>query len=76
MKGDATLFARSEEVIEAWKFLSPVLDAWKNDKTVPLHGYPAGTWGPEMADELIEEKDMTWRYPCKNLADDGLYCEL
>jgi glucose-6-phosphate 1-dehydrogenase len=76
MKGDSTLFARSEEVIEAWKFLSPVLEAWKNDKTVPLHGYPAGTWGPEMADELIEDKNMTWRYPCKNLADDGLYCEL
>lgn len=76
MKGDATLFARTEEVIEAWKFLSPVIDAWKDDKEVPLYGYPAGTWGPEKADELIEDKEMTWRYPCKNLADDGIYCEL
>ncbi|PKP49211.1 MAG: glucose-6-phosphate dehydrogenase [Bacteroidetes bacterium HGW-Bacteroidetes-1] len=76
MKGDATLFARTEEVIEAWKFLSPVIESWKNDKEVPLYGYPAGTWGPENSDELIEEKDMTWRYPCKNLSDDGIYCEL
>lgn len=76
MKGDATLFARTEEVIEAWKFLSPVLDAWENDKTIPLHGYPAGSWGPEMADDLIEDEDMAWRYPCKNLSDDGIYCEL
>jgi glucose-6-phosphate 1-dehydrogenase len=76
MKGDATLFARTEEVIEAWKFLSPVIDAWKHDKEMPLNGYPAGTWGPELADELIEGENLTWRYPCKNLSNDGIYCEL
>jgi glucose-6-phosphate 1-dehydrogenase len=76
MKGDSTLFARTEEVLEAWKFLTPVIECWKNDKDVPLFGYPAGTWGPENADDLIEEKEMSWRYPCKNLTDDGVYCEL
>ncbi len=76
MKGDSTLFARSEEVIEAWKFLSPVIESWKNDKDIPLYGYPAGTWGPDKADDLIEDKELTWRYPCKNLSDDGIYCEL
>ena len=48
----------------------------KNDNDIPLHGYPAGTWGPENADDLIEDKNMTWRYPCKNLSNDGVYCEL
>ena len=76
IKGDSTLFARTEEVIEAWKFLSPVLEAWKTDKDIPLYGYPSGSWGPEKADDLIEDKDVTWRYPCKNLSDDGIYCEL
>jgi glucose-6-phosphate 1-dehydrogenase len=76
MKGDSTLFARSEEVMAAWKFLMPILDTWRNDKNIPLHGYPSGTWGPENADDLIEEPNMTWRYPCKNLSDDGIYCEL
>ena len=76
MIGDKTLFAQSNEVMAAWKFLTPILQAWKNDCRVPIYGYPAGTWGPEQADSLIEEKDMTWRYPCKNLADDGIYCEL
>lgn len=76
MKGDSTLFARTEEVLEAWKFLTPVIECWKNDKDVPLFGYPAGTWGPENADDLIEDKKITWRYPCKNLSDDGVYCEL
>ncbi len=76
MKGDSTLFARTEEVLEAWKFLSPVIKAWKNDGDIPVYGYPAGTWGPEGADDLFEDKDMTWRYPCKNLSNDGTYCEL
>jgi len=76
IKGDSTLFARTEEVIEAWKFLSPVIESWENDKEIPLYGYPAGSWGPEKADDLIEDKNMTWRYPCKNLSDDGIYCEL
>lgn len=76
MIGDSTLYARADAVIAAWKFLSPVLNVWKNDSTVPIYGYPSGTWGPEKADDLIEQHDMTWRYPCKNLADAGVYCEL
>jgi glucose-6-phosphate 1-dehydrogenase len=46
-----------------------------NDASIPLYGYPAGTWGPIESDQLMEG-DQTWRYPCKNLSDDGLYCEL
>lgn len=76
MNGDSTLYTRSDAVLAAWKFLDPVIEAWKNDHSVPLFGYPAGTWGPEHADDLIEEPELTWRYPCKNLADDGIYCEL
>jgi glucose-6-phosphate 1-dehydrogenase len=76
MNGDSTLFARSEEVMALWKFLTPVIESWGNDKTIPLFGYPAGTWGPEKADDLIDGENLTWRYPCKNLTDDGLYCEL
>jgi len=76
MNGDSTLYTRSDAVLAAWRFLDPVLQAWKNDPSVPVYGYPAGTWGPETADALIEEPELTWRYPCKNLADDGIYCEL
>lgn len=76
MQGDATLYARGDSVEAAWKFIDPILDAWKNDPTIPIHGYPAGTWGPQNADALMEGEGMAWRYPCKNLADDGIYCEL
>jgi glucose-6-phosphate 1-dehydrogenase len=76
MIGDSTLYQRGDAVIAAWKFVEPILSAWKNNNDIPVFGYPAGTWGPEHADDLIEDKGTNWRYPCKNLANDGIYCEL
>ncbi|MCB0517494.1 MAG: glucose-6-phosphate dehydrogenase [Lewinellaceae bacterium] len=76
MKGDATLYARGDSVIELWKFVKPIQDVWANDPDVKIYGYPAGTWGPSVADDLIKGEDMTWRNPCKNLTNDDNYCEL
>ena len=76
MMGDSTLYARADAVEAAWKFVAPIQQAWANNPEIKMYGYPAGTWGPENADEMFDEKDITWRYPCKNLADDGNYCEL
>jgi len=76
MLGDSTLFSRDDEVETAWKFLEPIQRAWANNPEIKVFGYPAGTWGPRNANELIEGDGLTWRYPCKNLADDELYCEL
>jgi glucose-6-phosphate 1-dehydrogenase len=74
MQGDATLYSRGDAVVKAWEFVQPILDAWQNNPEIPVYGYPAGTWGPDVADQLIE--GGTWRYPCKNLSNDGNYCEL
>ena len=74
MQGDATLYARGDAVEKAWEFVQPILNAWQNNQEIPVYGYPAGTWGPEVVDDLME--DGMWRYPCKNLAHDGEYCEL
>lgn len=76
MQGDSTLYSRDDTVETAWKFLEPIQTVWATNPDVKIYGYPAGTWGPENANDLIDGKNMTWRYPCKNLADDGLYCEL
>ncbi len=74
MQGDATLYARGDAVEQAWEFVQPIINAWETNPEIPIYGYPAGTWGPENSDNLI--KGANWRFPCKNLADDGLYCEL
>lgn len=75
MQGDATLYARGDAVEQAWSFVQPILNAWKTNPEIPIYGYPAGTWGPEDSDKLITGGGQ-WRYPCKNLTNDGLYCEL
>ena len=75
MLGDSTLFSRDDEVETAWKFLDPIQKAWAKNPEIKVFGYPAGTWGPEHANDLIEGDGLTWRYPCKNLADDELYCD-
>ena len=76
MLGDSTLFSRDDEVETAWKFIEPIQNAWKNNPSIKVYGYPAGTWGPEPSNSLIEGENLTWRYPCKNMADEELYCEL
>lgn len=76
MMGDKTLFALSSEVMSAWKFLDPILKSWKNNPGIPLYKYPAGSWGPDEADEIIEEEEMYWRNPCKNLNYSDNVCEL
>lgn len=76
MQGDATLYARGDSTEAAWEFIDPILKAWETDDKIPVYGYPAGTWGPEHADNLIDGEKMSWRYPCSNLTDDGNYCEL
>jgi len=73
MQGDATLYARADEVEAAWEFVDPILDYWKNGKDVKVYGYPAGVWGPEHADDFIDGQNM-WRNPGPNLVDDSGYC--
>ena len=52
------------------------MDEWNENPNFPLLGYPAGTWGPLASENLINNKASGWRYPCKNLSNDGEYCEL
>lgn len=73
MQGDATLYARADEVEAAWEFVDPILDYWKNGKDVKVYGYSAGVWGPENADDFIDGHAM-WRNPGPNLADDPGFC--
>jgi glucose-6-phosphate 1-dehydrogenase len=63
MIGDASLFTRNDEVERAWEILDPILDAWASGEGGALHLYPAGSWGPPVADELLERDGRTWRRP-------------
>jgi glucose-6-phosphate 1-dehydrogenase len=52
MRGDATLFARNDEVEAAWEICDPILKAWEeSDEKLPQ--YEAGSAGPKEADDLL-----------------------
>ena len=59
MRGDATLFARNDEVEAAWRICDPILEAWKR-MPGPLPQYPAGSQGPEEANAILEDGEA-WR---------------
>jgi len=62
MLGDPTLFAREDEVERAWSFADRIEAAWR-ENTPSFPNYPAGSWGPEEADALIERDGRRWRRP-------------
>jgi glucose-6-phosphate 1-dehydrogenase len=61
MLGDPTLFIRADETEGAWDILDPVIRAWAESEEVSF--YPAGSWGPEEAEELIARDGRKWRRP-------------
>ncbi len=61
MSGDATLFARRDEVEQAWSFIDGIEEAWREPEGPKLHEYPAGSWGPDAADELLARDGRAWR---------------
>jgi glucose-6-phosphate 1-dehydrogenase len=62
MKNDATLFMRADQVEAAWKFLTPVIDAWSVMPPAGFPNYAAGTWGPEDTQGLLA-KGHNWSLP-------------
>jgi len=73
-KGNSMLFSRSDFVEKAWEIVDPIVNEINNNK-IKLYGYKSGTWGPKKCNDLFRNKN-TWRYPCKNLVNDGEICEL
>ena len=61
--GDATPFMRGDQVDEAWKLVMPILEAWSEPDASDLATYPAGTWGPETATNLIARDGRVWLVP-------------
>ena len=61
MLGDGTLFARADEVEEAWRIVDSIVAGWQQSDHPPAE-YTAGTWGPKEADTLLGE-ERTWRRP-------------
>jgi glucose-6-phosphate 1-dehydrogenase len=59
--GDQTLFQRADMVEAGWAAVDPILDVWKALPPRQFPNYPAGSWGPPEADEIINRDGRSWR---------------
>ncbi|MGE5860860.1 MAG: glucose-6-phosphate dehydrogenase, partial [Ignavibacteria bacterium] len=60
MKGDQTLFPKSDWITKAWSVLDPIIKKWEEKPWSKLPNYKAGSWGPAEAAELLKRNDMEW----------------
>lgn len=68
IRGDAMLFARADAMEASWAFITPILQAWKENPDIKLYGYLSGSWGPKEAATLLDPGEE-WRYLSKELVN-------
>lgn len=61
-EGDASLFARSDEVEQAWKIVDPFLKAWESNSN--LASYPKGQWGSQSSTDWMTKQGREWFDVC------------
>ncbi|MCJ9430684.1 glucose-6-phosphate dehydrogenase [Kordiimonas marina] len=57
--GDQSLFVHRDEVEHAWRWVDRIIDHWQDSGEPPLP-YPAGTWGPYEAHDLMTHDKRQW----------------
>ena len=58
--GRLNLFVRSDEQEEAWRWVEPMLEAWRATMRRRRARYAAGTWGPAAASALVARDGFAW----------------
>ncbi len=61
MHGDATLFKHADTVEKGWEIVESVMDVWQALPPRDFPNYPAGTWGPQAAGDLLKNDGRLWR---------------
>ena len=70
LQGDASLFARSDEIEWSWRVIDNILAGWHSNTAQPMASYVPRSWGPTNADELLGSATRTWYHGCAHLDDE------
>lgn len=68
--GDSTYFTRWDEVATAWAFIDRIASAWAQNPG-DISSYPAGSWGPQEAHELLAKDGFHW-WPVNGQEEDNV----
>ena len=61
MIGDAMLFQRADTIEAGWRVVQPVLDFWSSQKADGFPNYSAGSQGPPVSEEFLQNDGRHWR---------------
>jgi glucose-6-phosphate 1-dehydrogenase len=64
LEGDASLFARADEVEQSWEIIDPFVRAWASVDMPPIPVYERGDWGPLASVEWMAAQGRTWFDQC------------
>ncbi len=77
LNGDASLFARADEIELSWQIMDPIqagwdasdqssstTGGWRTETAPPLEFYEKGSWGPLGADRMLAQVGRHWRLTC------------
>ena len=61
LHGDASLFARSDEIEAAWQLIDPLIRGWEDRQGPQLASYTPGSWGPQAARQMLVKNCCEWK---------------
>jgi len=62
LNGDASLFARSDEIELSWNLIDGIRSGWESEHAPPLLTYEPQTYGPAAADDLLGRDGRWWMH--------------
>ncbi len=70
LRGDASLYTRSDSIEAAWRLMDPVIQGWEQDpQSPPMVAYQTGSWGPAEAEQLLQHDGRAWVLGCMEHAE-------
>jgi glucose-6-phosphate 1-dehydrogenase len=64
LRGDASLFTRSDGIEAAWKLIDSITNGWETTNIPELSLYRRGSWGPSEGNALLARDGRLWRLGC------------
>lgn len=63
--GDASLFAREDEIRASWQLIDRIIEGWESSNhALPMTTYEQGTWGPAEAGDMLDLDGRNWQLGC------------
>ena len=64
LRGDASLFTRSDGIEAAWKLIDSITNGWETSNIPDMSLYRRGSWGPSESSALLARDERLWRLGC------------